>query len=160
MLLSRMPRAQASTDENEPIPQPYREGAVLVGLRGGGNGAAQQAMLAAPGAALQNTIAPLNLMSLSVTPGLEAATVAALRRRPDVAFAELDYLATAAGVPNDPDWGNQWSLAQDRPARGLERDNGQRRHHHRGGGQRPLLGASRSGRQGLDKPGRDPGQLG
>ena len=51
-------------------------------------------------------------MSLSVTPGQEAATAAALRRRPDVAFAELDYLATAAEVPNDPDWGNQWSLAR------------------------------------------------
>ena len=69
-------------------------------------------MLAATDASVQSTIAPLSLVSLSVTPGQEAATAAALRRRPDVAFAELDYLATAAGVPNDPDWGNQWSLAQ------------------------------------------------
>ena len=83
-----------------------------MGLRGGGHGAAQQAMLAAPGAALQTISAPLNLLNLSVAPGLEAETVATLRRRPEVAFAELDYLATAAEVPNDPDWGNQWSPAQ------------------------------------------------
>ena len=83
-----------------------------MGLRGGGNGAAQQTMLATPGAALQDVIAPLSIMSLSVAPGLEAETVAALRRRPEVAFAELDYLATAAEVPNDSEWGNQWSLAQ------------------------------------------------
>jgi thermitase len=112
MLLSWMPDSEASAPEDGPVSQPYRAGAVLVGLRGVGGWTAQQAVLAAPGTSLQYTIAPLGLMSLSVTPGQEAATVAALRRRPDVAFAELDYLAAAAGVPNDPDWGNQWSLAQ------------------------------------------------
>jgi subtilisin family serine protease len=112
MLLGRIPRAQASKDENEPISQPYRVGAVLVGFRGGVSRAAQQAMLAATDASLQNTTAPLGLVSLSVTPGHEAETAAALRRRPDVAFAELDYLATAAEVPDDPAWGNQWSLAR------------------------------------------------
>ena len=78
----------------------------------GAAGAAQQAMLATPDASLQNVIAPLGLVSLSVAPGQEAATAAALRRRPDVAFAELDYLATAAEVPDDPAWGSQWSLAR------------------------------------------------
>ncbi len=107
-----MPRAQAATDDNEPISQPYREGAVLVGFREGVSRAAQQAILAATDASLQNTITPIGLVSLSVAPGQEAITAATLRRRPDVAFAELDYLATAAEVPNDPDWGNQWSLAQ------------------------------------------------
>ena len=47
-----------------------------------------------------------------MTPGQENATVAALRRMPEVAFAELDYLAQAAELPNDPAWGSQWSLAQ------------------------------------------------
>jgi len=112
MLLGRMPRVQASTNEKEPISQPYRAGAVLVGFRGGVSRAAQQAMLASTDASLQNTIAPLGSVSLSVTPGQEAATAAALRRRPDVAFAELDYLATAAELPDDPAWGSQWSLAR------------------------------------------------
>ena len=112
MLLGRMPRAQASTDENEPISQPYRVGAVLVGFRGGVSRAAQQAILAATDASLQNTIAPIGLVSLSVAPGQEAITAATLRRRPDVAFAELDYLATAAEAPDDPAWGSQWSLAR------------------------------------------------
>ena len=112
MLLGRMPRVQASTNEKEPISQPYRAGAVLVGFRGGVSRAGQQAMLASTDASLQNTIAPLGSVSLSVTPGQEAATAAALRRRPDVAFAELDYLATAAELPDDPAWGSQWSLAR------------------------------------------------
>ena len=112
MLLGRMPRAQASTDENEPISQPYRVGAVLVGFRGGVSRAAQQAILAATDASLQNTIAPIGLVSLSVAPGQEAITAATLRRRPDVAFAELDYLATADEAPDDPAWGSQWSLTR------------------------------------------------
>ena len=83
-----------------------------MGFRGGVSRAAQQALLAATDASLQNTIASIGLVSLSVAPGQEAITAATLRRRPDVAFADLDYLATAAEAPDDPAWGSQWSLAR------------------------------------------------
>ena len=42
LLLELIPRTQASTGENEPIAEPYRVGAVLVGLRGGGGWTARQ----------------------------------------------------------------------------------------------------------------------
>ncbi len=48
---------------------------------------------------------------MAVPAGRERATLAELRRRPDVAFAELDYLAHAAELPDDPAWDQQWSLA-------------------------------------------------
>ncbi len=52
--------------------------------------------------------------ALRVPIGQEYAALQALRRNPDVAFAELDYAVHATGVitPNDPGWAQQWGPAK------------------------------------------------
>jgi len=52
--------------------------------------------------------------ALRVPIGRECAAVEALRRAPDVAFAELDYAVHATGVftPDDPGWVQQWGPAK------------------------------------------------
>lgn len=72
----------------------------------------QAQMLGASAVLDAQAIGAANLFVLSVPPGQEAATIAALRRNPAVKFAELDYLAQAAELPDDPAWPRQWSLAQ------------------------------------------------
>jgi thermitase len=90
----------------------YRAGAVLVRFRDDVAPARQAERLAAAGLRADPRTRPLGILSLAVPAGSELATVAELRRRPDVAFAEPDYRAQAADVPDDPAWPRQWSLAQ------------------------------------------------
>lgn len=92
-------------------PERYRPGAVLVGLRpeAAKNG---RSALAAEGLEVTHEIPALGVVAVAVPEGAEIATVARLSRRSEVAFAELDYVATAQTVPNDPDYGKQWGLAQ------------------------------------------------
>ena len=47
---------------------------------------------------------------LAVTAGLEQVEIARLSALPWVRYAELNYLAHAAGYPNDPYIGNQWHM--------------------------------------------------
>jgi subtilisin family serine protease len=89
---------------------PYRPGAVLIGLRPGVPAAALDTALAAQGWLPESHIEPLRLVSVAVPPGHELVAIAALRRLPGVAFAELDYRGQAAEVPNDPAWARQWAL--------------------------------------------------
>jgi len=89
----------------------YRPGAVLVQYR---SRLDRESLLSAWDARVEAEIAPLRVLSLRVPAGREAATVVALRRDPRVAFAGLDYVASAADgfTPNDPGWTQQWGPQQ------------------------------------------------
>ena len=108
---AQAPRVQAAAGAPEPRAAGYRAGAVLVRFRDGVTPAGRAKLLAPYGLRSEPRISRLGVVSLAVRAGHEMATIADLRRRPDVAFAELDYLAQAAELPDDPAWGQQWSLA-------------------------------------------------
>ncbi|HNT74127.1 MAG TPA: S8 family serine peptidase [Anaerolineae bacterium] len=98
LLLSgyRLPRASL------PMAAP---GQALIGLREGSG------LPMAMTGAVQEAIPALGIWLLRVPPGKEAATVAELRRRPDVIFAELnDRVQAVAAFPNDPGWSQQWGM--------------------------------------------------
>lgn len=69
-----------------------------------------------PGASVQElsrgrAIAQIGVISLPVPPGQELETARRLRERPEVEFAEPNYLVTAFQTPNDPLFGfYQWNL--------------------------------------------------
>jgi len=73
---------------------PHRPGSVLVGLRDGVGPAAMARLVAAHGASVQAEFPALRLARVQTQVGQEAAIAAALRWRPEVAYAELDYAAT------------------------------------------------------------------
>ncbi len=81
-----------------------------MGLRQGAAPAVQAQMRGARPLVSAPSLGSPRLYALSVAPGQEAATVAALRRNPDVDFAELDYLAQATELPDDPALNLQWAL--------------------------------------------------
>ena len=109
-LLDGMRSTQAASGGIETAVGTYRTGAVLVGLRPGASLASQPQIPGAAPLLSAHGIGSSNLFVLSVAPGQEAATVAALRRNPAVRFAELDYLAQATGWPDDPALDRQWAL--------------------------------------------------
>ena len=96
---------------------PHRPGSVLVKWRGEVAGPALAEALAAPAASGQATYPGPRLARLQTPIGQEAAVAAALRGRPEVIYAELDYLAGAAQpadlqLPNDPEFVRQWGLTK------------------------------------------------
>jgi hypothetical protein len=58
------------------------------------------------------TLRHLNVRVVNVSEENADAVLAALRNDPDIEFAERDYLAQAAFVPNDPYVGDEWHLAK------------------------------------------------
>ena len=131
------PRAQpaqtaAALDRSAQRSGEYAPGVVLVGLRAPASGpdrlsrmgdaAYLTGILRRRGWAADQLGAPRTLLAdeatsiqaLSVTVGSERAAVDALRRDPQVAFAELDYAihveeTQSPDAPNDPGWPNQWA---------------------------------------------------
>ena len=57
-----------------------------------------------------NKLDKLNVLVLKVPQAAEEKVVAALSQNPNVEYAELDYIATALMLPNDPYFSNQWGL--------------------------------------------------
>ena len=97
-------------------PGRYVPGRVLVRFR---TGADEAALARAQGAELEKTVA-LRVRILRVAPGREVAVARALSRRPDVEFAEPDWLRTVddptcpgCTLPNDPLFGYKWDLHND-----------------------------------------------
>ncbi len=72
-----------------------------------------QAKLRARGAINRRTLRRLNVRIVAVPESSADSVLAALQHDPDIEFAERDYLAQAAFLPNDPDVvsGNEWHLA-------------------------------------------------
>ncbi|MDH7485449.1 MAG: S8 family serine peptidase [Anaerolineae bacterium] len=88
---------------------PHRPGAVLLKFRLD-DPLAQQRLLTTLQVQPLWELAGLDVQVLAVPVGQEAAAAAALRRHPAVAYAELDYVAHAARLPDDPQWNRQWPL--------------------------------------------------
>lgn len=109
-------------------PGAFAPGRVLVGWQAGAGQRAREAALATRGWRLLHSSDEINAAVVVVPQGEELAAVAALEADPAVAYAELDYLAYAAGVslapgrqappplsaqgmqPNDTYWTAQWPL--------------------------------------------------
>lgn len=96
---------------------PHRPGSVLVKWRDGAAVSALAGVFATQDASVQTVLAGLRLARVQTPAGQEAAVAAALRLRPEIAYAELDYaagVAQAGGVrfPNDPEFARQWGLAK------------------------------------------------
>ena len=88
-----------------------RPGLVLVGFRPGVPAARRRAIAAAAGAVRIRRAGAA--VSLRVGRGRELAAVRALRRRPEIRYAEPDYLMRAAATLNDPDFPLQWGAVND-----------------------------------------------
>ncbi len=91
----------------------YRPGTVLVKFKPG-KGLAGRAALAVQGLDVIQEIQGLGVLVVAVPVGQEASAAEQLSRQGDVAYAELDYAASAQAEPNDPSYiaGKQWGLAQ------------------------------------------------
>jgi len=88
----------------------HRPGVVLVKFHPDAGRLARQSLLASLGAELVRELAGLGVQVLAVPVGQEAAVAAVLNQHPAVKYAELDYVAHAARLPNDPKWDKQWPL--------------------------------------------------
>ncbi|HYO48056.1 MAG TPA: S8 family serine peptidase [Gemmatimonadota bacterium] len=105
------PLAPASNPASRYVP-----GRVLVRFR---TGADEHALARAEGATVQGTVVH-RVRMLRVAPGREMAVARALSRRPDVEFAEPDWLRTlddptcpGCALPADPLFGYKWDLHND-----------------------------------------------
>lgn len=87
-------------------------GRILVKPRAGVAESTLNAKLNARGAVSRGKLQHLNLRVVNVSEQNADAVLAALRHDPDIEFAERDYFAQAAFVPNDPYVGEQWHLAK------------------------------------------------
>jgi subtilisin family serine protease len=87
-------------------------GQILIKPRTGVSEKALMNKLGAHGAVSHFTLRHLNVRVVNVSEENADAVLAALRNDPDIEFAERDYVAQAAFVPNDPHVGNEWHLAK------------------------------------------------
>jgi subtilisin family serine protease len=98
-----------ATAQQAPAPPPFRDGTVLVGFKAGIPESSGQAAVSAVGAVVSKQLEP-GIHVLAVRAGTVLAAVQALRARPEVLYAEPDYLQHADGLPNDPSFPLQWGL--------------------------------------------------
>src|SRR5262245_29732804 len=85
-------------------------GEILVKFGGEMGLSAAEGVLQAAGAQLLEVSSYSGVMRVAVSPGREAAIIQALSAQPGVAFAELNYIVSKAGPPNDPNFNLQWNL--------------------------------------------------
>jgi serine protease len=98
--------------------EPYLKGQVIVKFRGGGAPASLASVAGAIGARTRATLPYANFELLDLDSGQDPETVArVLSARPDVEYAQANYLSTFFTVPNDPLYAQQWNL----PALDMER---------------------------------------
>ena len=93
-------------------PAQWVEGELLIGFRAGVGPAGRSALYREHGATFVEEIGEQRLRVVRVrvpAPALEA-RLAALQRRPEVKFAEKNYVHEPALSPNDPQFPNQWHL--------------------------------------------------
>ena len=105
--LNGKPRPIAQTENKS-----FRPGGVLVKFKSGISRAEMEAALARHRLSVEREISPLSIKSLAVPPGQELALAKRMEHDPSVEYAEPDYFITAALVPNDSHWSNQWAPAK------------------------------------------------
>ena len=101
---------QASAQGGTPAGAEFVPGEVLVQWRA--EAPAADALLARVGAVRLDRIEALRVDRLRVPVGRELDVIARLQADPRVSYAEPNYLARAAYLPNDPSFGLQWNLSQ------------------------------------------------
>jgi thermitase len=89
-------------EETAPDGRPMVAGRILVGFKPGAAPAVQQAAHQAAGTVSTSSVGLQNVTVADVAPGTTAQALAAYRSRPDVAWAEPDYIKRATLIPNDP----------------------------------------------------------
>ena len=95
----------------EPAPAgAYVSGRLLVGFRPGATAAQRAAAHSAAAARVVGAIEPLGVDIVAVPAGREAALMRTYALRPQVSYAELDYIYQAVELPTDPAFGKQWGL--------------------------------------------------
>lgn len=87
-------------------------GQILVKPRAGVSEKTLAAKFGAHGALSRSTLRHLNVRVVNVPEQNADAVLAALKNDPEIEFAERDYFAQAAFVPNDPYVGDEWHLAK------------------------------------------------
>ena len=97
---------RVSTD----VTGPYRPGAILVSFHAGTDLRKANAILTEHGFIVRSQIEQIGIVDLSIPAGKEQLAINILCSEPNVAFAEVDHLAHAAGWPNDPAIDSQWAL--------------------------------------------------
>jgi thermitase len=102
--------AWSTRDLTLDTPAAYRPGAVLVRFRPAANETSRHRLLVSLDANPSYEIAGLDVWVLSVPQGREKATVQALSLDPLVYYADLDYVAHALQLPDDPYLDQQWPL--------------------------------------------------
>lgn len=114
----------ATVSAQEPPPGPpatasFVSGQVLVKFKPTVGQLAAQDRLASQGLQVADAIPSIGVLTVLVEEGQEEATVASLRAREDVLYAEPNYLVHALDTnPNDPDYGlYQWGLTKIRAPR-------------------------------------------
>ena len=90
----------------------YVPGQLLVKPRAGVNESALASKFNSHGAVSRKTLHRLNVRVVNVPEQNAEAVLAALKHDPDIEYAERDYYAEAAFVPNDPYVGDEWHLAK------------------------------------------------
>lgn len=101
---------QASAQGGPPARVEFAPGEVLVQWRE--EARAAESLLARVDAARIDRIEALRVDRLRVPVGRELEVIARLQADPQVVYAEPNYLARAAYLPNDPSFGLQWNLSQ------------------------------------------------
>ncbi len=115
--------ASATVSAQEPPPGPpanasFVPGQVLVKFKPSVGEMAAEKTLASQGLQVADAIPSSGLLTVLVEEGQEEATVASLRAREDVLYAEPNYLVHAQEtIPNDVDYGFQWGLTKIRAPR-------------------------------------------
>lgn len=87
-------------------------GRILVKTRSGVSAAKLDGKLQSHGVTSRRSLGRQNVNVVSLSEQNLDATIAALQNDPDIEFAERDYLAEAASVPNDALVGNEWHLGK------------------------------------------------
>lgn len=102
----QVPRPQIfQTEEPEYVP-----GEILVKFKAEVGALSMRNALRAEGLQTLEVSPQSGVMRVQVTPGREAEAITALQAQEGIAFAELNYILTALGDPNDSGYSQQWAL--------------------------------------------------
>lgn len=95
-------------DSSADIPR-IRAGKLLIGFNETADRNHQKLAVASVGATEEKVIGK-GVHVLQVLPGHEMQTIEALKGRPEIRYAEPDYLQTLSATPNDPSFSLQWGF--------------------------------------------------